>query len=184
MNAAARDTDLDDSSTVFSVTESDNDEDADAVISPARAAKGSSSTVKPRLLDLLTGRGYSLTDGDPAAPEYPVPSRRPDSDEGETAVKRRRTTRGRLFACPWAEICHELDRQTHPTKSHWNHGCDQDGVTLEMQVDENSHTTPVCEHRSTRLYDLRRHLRAEHGLNLTIDELSAITHRTSWTHVQ
>ncbi|CBQ67530.1 related to Zinc finger protein [Sporisorium reilianum SRZ2] len=162
-------TDQDGSSNASSETDEQGDR------SPAtHAANETSSAVKPRLLDLLTGRGYSTPNDDP---DHPTSSKRSAADEGESAApKRRRTTRDRVFGCPWTNICRALDQQT----------LDPDlplSANDDGRLDPSSNISTACEHRYKRLYDLRRHLRAQHGLDLTTDELSAITHQTAWTHV-
>lgn len=177
------DSEQDDSSIASSAAELEDDQGTDGVSTPARPKGDASSTVKPRLLDLLTGRGSSAVDGHLGAPDHPSPGKRPATNEDESNVKKRRTTRGRLFACPWAKICRELDRQTLDPALSLNDSGTTDDAAPTAQVNGGSNTDMICGHRSKRLYDLRRHLRAEHGLDLTTDELSAITRHTAWTHV-
>jgi hypothetical protein len=139
------------------------------------ATIGLSPSIKPRLLDLLTGRGYSSA---MTANKQVGSEKRPASENGSAKMpaKRRRTTRDRIFACPWTSICHELDEQVLDPALRAT-GAESPSTAAATSRD-------ACEHRFKRLYDLRRHLRAQHGLDLTADELSAITDRTPWASVQ
>lgn len=139
------------------------------------ATIGLSPSIKPRLLDLLTGRGYSSA---MTANKQVGSGKRPASENGSAKMpaKRRRTTRDRIFACPWTSICHELDEQVLDPALRAT-GAEFPSIAAATSRD-------ACEHRFKRLYDLRRHLRAQHGLDLTADELSAITDRTPWASVQ
>lgn len=152
-----------------SSSETDSDEQRRKKASPtAEPALPVDPSLKPRLLDLLTGQGYftAITDSNG------VSSKRPPSEDGDKTAKRRRTTRDRIFACPWTSIRRELDQQMldPALRSPEEHTAEEIGGS-------------VCEHRFKRLYDLRRHLKAQHGLDLTTDELAAITNRTQWTSV-
>lgn len=173
-------TDQDASSTSPSEDDSEAGQEPEEVVSIANTSHSSSRSIKPQLLDLLTGRGYSTsqTDG--------IPGRCPahkDADDGESPTKRRRTTRGRIFACPWTKIRLELDQQMldPALRSPSAEGTQQTEAVSEDC--EESSGVAICEHRFKRLYDLRRHLHAQHGLDLTSEELSAITTRTAWADV-
>lgn len=159
--------------------ETDSGASSEAELEDESAVNGASGTagakqqpmsaIKPRLLDLLTGRGYS-TAGDAAA-------KRPNPESDGLSSKRRRTTRDRIFACPWAKIRRELDQEAlDPALRTFD-----DASGVQMHEEDGGGT--ACEHRFKRLYDLRRHLRSQHGLDLTPDELSAITTHTAWTSV-
>ncbi|SPO20694.1 related to Zinc finger protein [Ustilago trichophora] len=169
-----------DSSSRHSNTEEDSSEAAErgAESSVADASNDPMSALKPRLLDLLTGRGYSATEADSPLSTPDASGKRPAADDGGSAVKRRRTTRGRVFACPWTKIRHELDREM------LDPALLVKANALEDQATENDSSGLICEHRFKRLYDLRRHLNSQHGLDLTADELTAMINQTAWTHVQ
>lgn len=141
-------------------------------------AESAPSVFKPRLLDLLTGQGYS-TD-----PQMPAPGKRQAVDASESVAKKRRTTRDRIFGCPWSNICSALDHQTPDTAPARTDDANVSDVASEPQLDGHVKSNPACELRFKRLYDLRRHLRSQHGLDLTTEELSAITHQTAWANVQ
>lgn len=154
--------------------EDSQERDSEPVNSNA-STTGLSSSIKPRLLDLLTGRGYSSVK---PANQQVGSGKRPSLENGnaKTPAKRRRTTRDRIFACPWTSICHELDEQMlDPALRTTGAGSPSTAAAT---------LSDACEHRFKRLYDLRRHLRAQHGLDLTADELSAIIDRTPWASVQ
>ncbi|TKY90164.1 hypothetical protein EX895_000162 [Sporisorium graminicola] len=164
-----------------SETSTDDDQEEDDRLRAEVAAKETSSVVKPRLLDLLTGRGYSTSSVDLTGP---TSSKRPAADDGESASpKKRRTTRDRVFACPWSNICAALDQQMLDPALPLSGNESRNHLALELQPDSILNSSTPCEHRFKRLYDLRRHLRAQHGLDLTTEELSTITHRTAWTNV-
>ncbi|KAJ1031967.1 hypothetical protein NDA13_002346 [Ustilago tritici] len=148
-----------------------NDEsDSNGVTATVHAWQQATFTLKPRLLDLLTGQGYSAAQNASA-------KRKVHEEEG-SSVKKRRTTRNRIFSCPWTKIRKELDQQLPDPAL--RSSSEED----EPQNQEHNDEGTACEHRFKRLYDLRRHLRAQHGLDLTPDELSAITRHTAWTRVQ
>ncbi|SPO19778.1 related to Zinc finger protein [Ustilago trichophora] len=180
------DSSKDDSSSRQSNTEEGSSEEAEPERGPQRgvefsiadASTGAISALKPRLLDLLTGRGYSATEENSHFPAHNVSGNRSAADDSEPAVKHRRTTRGRVFACPWTKIRQELDREVLDPALLLEVNALEDQT---MEIDNNG---VICEHRFKRLYDLRRHLKSQHGLDLTADELTAITNQTAWTNAQ
>lgn len=164
--------------------DSDDDAQRDVITSTPKITGPSASTLKPRLLDLLTGRGYSTPESNSRFSATDAFDGRPaavDVERGYPTAKRRRTTRNRVFACPWTKISRELDQQmlgaALPPTSH--------GHIEQIETVSGERTGGIqhCDHRFGRLYDLGRHLRSQHGLDLTSEELSAITRSTSWTNV-
>ncbi|KAJ9477026.1 Transcription factor IIIA [Pseudozyma hubeiensis] len=156
-------------------------EEPDMATIPSHVTGATSSTIKPRLLDLLTGQGYS---GSRVESDMRASGKRATANDGSSVTKKRRTTRDRIFGCPWTNICSALDQQTSESTSALTDSADPAPIASATQPGEAS-TSPAaaCEHRFKRLYDLRRHLRAQHDLDLSPDELSAITHQTAWTNV-
>lgn len=148
---------------------------------PVHVTSTTSSTIKPRLLDLLTGQNYS---GSRVESGTPVTGKHAVADDGDPVTKKRRTTRDRMFGCPWTKICSVLDQQTSENTSIVTQPKDPEAVASAAQPGlKSASLAAACEHRFKRLYDLRRHLRAQHDLDLSPDELSAITHQTAWTNV-
>ncbi|SNX81444.1 related to Zinc finger protein [Melanopsichium pennsylvanicum] len=184
--STAAESDLDLSSEPSSTAELNDGQVPDEEVPNANVPSGAPSSLKPRLLDLLTGRGYSASDSPYAVNESL--GKRAVIDDGKTVIKKRRTTRGRIFACPWTRIRQELDKNAVDAET-----LDRDLRSIsnsDEQARANNSSGEygsqgvVCEHRFKRLYDLRRHLKSEHGLDLTTDELTAISHTTAWTTVK
>ncbi|GAC96709.1 C2H2 type zinc finger containing protein [Pseudozyma hubeiensis SY62] len=156
-------------------------EESDTATIPMPVTNSISATIKPRLLDLLTGQGYS---GSRVESDTPTSGKRVAADDGNSMMKKRRITRDRIFACPWAKICSALDQQASESTSSVTDPAYPAPVAPATQSgEESTSSAAACEHRFKRLYDLRRHLRARHDLDLSSDELSAITHQTAWTNV-
>lgn len=168
------------SETSSTTTTSEDDQGIYKEAVSVHGTNSTSSAIKPRLLDLLTGRGYSASHNGPHEAASP---QRLSVDASEPAPKKRRTTRNRIFGCPWSKICSALDKQMIDPELFMTDAVDTAPATSDTQLLGTSSVTATCEHRFKRIYDLRRHLRAQHGLDLTTEELSAITHQTAWTHV-
>jgi hypothetical protein len=77
------------------------------------------------------------------------------NSEAVSSSKRRRT-RGRVLGCPWQQICQLRDQQE---KAH---------------IDTTDDHVPSCSFRFSRLYDVQRHLRGVHKVNLTQVDIQSL----------
>lgn len=69
-----------------------------------------------------------------------------------SSVKKRRL-RGRVLGCPWKQVCRLRDN---------------------LAADENQADHVSCSYRFSRLYDIQRHLRSEHKVNLAHIDIQAL----------
>lgn len=118
--------------------------------------------IRTKLVDLLTGSGYASTATVPEA------SLKRTADDDSTAQPRKRATRDRIFDCPWNSIQTKLLSDS-PPDSHLQN----DGDTAEVTASRAAATSAPCDFRFKRIYDLRRHLQAHHGLALEDREIKA-----------
>ncbi|PWZ02902.1 hypothetical protein BCV70DRAFT_197158 [Testicularia cyperi] len=144
--------------------------------------------VRHRLLDLLTGHGYAPSGAAGAKPGL----KRIAADEATPDMgtsKRRKTLRDRVFECPWSSIQQcvlsveastdkDIDPALRTTEStHQKQQCTAipslDDPTHGSEDAESAGNLQPCSYRFKRVYDLRRHLRAHHGLDLEDRELRA-----------
>ncbi|CAD6890575.1 unnamed protein product [Tilletia laevis] len=79
---------------------------------------------------------------------------------------KKRKIRDRIFPCPWHRIV-ELQRKAD-AEAEADGGSDDDyGVEEEGERQEPLGPLPDCGFRFSRMYDLRRHVRSRHGVDLT-----------------
>lgn len=138
-------------------------EDADA--DEKAAAKRRQLHQSGALLKLLTGSAYAQST---TSASWQTPSR-----DDETRAARRQ--RGRVLACPWARICALRDerserRSADVCRAEASQQATSDTLSrADVDGDDehgDSSVPAACHFRFSRLYDVQRHLRATHGLEL------------------
>ncbi|EPQ32408.1 uncharacterized protein PFL1_00604 [Pseudozyma flocculosa PF-1] len=139
----------------------------------------SDSALKSRLLDLLTGSGY-LDQSHATASSVDAYGSSGSVASGERQGKRRRATRNRIFPCPWQSIVEALqadDRDESTDDAERDPQSDTTVTAAEAAATEADLDMPACSHRFGRIYDLRRHLKASHGLELEDREIRGWLHK-------
>ncbi|KAN0066134.1 hypothetical protein ACQY0O_000228 [Thecaphora frezii] len=142
------------------------------------------SAIKATLLDLLTGRGYGVR-GLPRSET--VTSSEGNPSEGSTLqsappAKRRRTTRDRIYECPWQSIVEVVKISAADASGNGSEALQQlqadicDIVPADGADSGEPTHAPSCSYRFSRIYDLRRHLKSSHGLELEDREIRAWLH--------
>ena len=122
------------------------------------------------LIRLLTGKGYSGLGHASNANK-----KTSDTVEGDgcdlTNGKRRRPTRNRVLECPWHDIIALAAREGERFPKAFIKDV-HSSVLLEEGTSTSADSSAVaskdqqCPYRFSRVYDLRRHLKASHGLDL------------------
>lgn len=117
------------------------------------------------LLDKLTGSGYDPTSFIKRKREELQDQ---EDEEDNLLEKKKRKVRGRVLKCPWSTIS-EMMKKVEQDEDE-----DGDGEMISSDVDEEVEMEEKdCLHRFSRMYDLRRHVKASHQLDLTENELKA-----------
>ncbi|KAE8219817.1 hypothetical protein CF319_g6559 [Tilletia indica] len=164
--------------------------------STSRTGQSSSSGQGRSLYELFTGEGYAPSTAastsnasevtgkkrkrTPAGEEVEVED---DGDDGQedaavdvgssSSPSKKRKMRARIYACPWRRIV-ELQRRAQAEGVLDDDAEESDHDDDEEVDDDDDGPLPECEFRFSRMYDLRRHVRSRHGVDLAKFDKAAL----------
>lgn len=97
----------------------------------------------------------------------------------EIQEKKKRKNRGRVLKCPWEKIEQVMKRVEKDDEEETQQVIENENVSSSLELQDQNfqvlESTSSCQYRFSRMYDLRRHVKATHSLELTEVELREFT---------